>query len=66
MKKNGIIILLICAGLAGCAGGKKVVQPTSPYQRAPIVEVTEEELSNDSSLIDATMQQLLGNQEESL
>ena len=66
MKKNGIIILLICAGLAGCAGGKKGVQPTSPYQRAPIVEVTEEELSNDSSLIDATMQQLLGNQEESL
>lgn len=66
IMKNSLYILLLTALLASCAGGKKATVAESPYRRAPIREVTEEELSNDSALIDATMQHLLGKEEESV
>ena len=52
--------------LAACTGTGKTARSDSPYKRKPIVEVTESELKNDAEQIDATMQQLLGNQEEAI
>jgi len=66
MKKSIYIIITSLALLASCAGGKKATETDSRYRRPPIKEVSETELSNDSALIDATMQQLLGKEEESV
>lgn len=63
---NIIFLATITALMASCVGGKKATETKNPYRRAPIREVTAEELSNDSALIDATMQHLLGKEEESV
>lgn len=52
--------------LASCAGSRKEAVTDSRYRRPPMVEVSAVELSNDSSLIDATMQQLLGKRDEAI
>ena len=61
---NIIFLATITALMASCVGGKKATETKNPYRRAPIREVTAEELSNDSALTDATMQHLLGKEEE--
>ena len=64
MRKHLIALLLSATLLASCGGSKKGAVADNRYRRAPILEVTAEELSNDSALIDATAQMLVGKQEE--
>lgn len=64
--KRTIYIITIGMLLASCAGSRKEATPDSRYRRTPMVEVTAEELSNDSSLIAATTQMLLGKNEEAI
>jgi tetratricopeptide (TPR) repeat protein len=63
--RNIIHIIMVVSLLASCAGSKKETVADNRYRRPPMVEVTAAELSKDSALIDATMQQLLGKEEES-
>ncbi len=65
MKRVYVYITFLMM-LAACTGTGKTARSDSPYKRKPIVEVTESELKNDAEQIDATMQQLLGNQEEAI
>lgn len=64
MRKHLIALLLSATLLASCGGSKKGAVADNRYRRAPILEVTAEELRNDSALIDATAQMLVGKQEE--
>ena len=64
MRKHSIALLLTATLLASCGGSRKGAVADNRYRRAPILEVTAEELSNDSALIDATAQMLVGKQEE--
>lgn len=67
MKRSTIFVLLLTAVLlASCAGSKKKVAADNRYRRPPMLEVTAQELSNDSALIDATTQRLLGKPEEAV
>ena len=60
--RNAIYILLIIFLLSSC-GSKKAVVVSSPYQRQPIVEVTDEDLKLDAAQIEGVVQQLVGNDE---
>lgn len=60
--RNAIYILLIIFLLSSC-GSKKAAVVSSPYQRQPIVEVTDEELKLDAAQIEGVVQQLVGNDE---
>ena len=64
--------LILCAAvvaatlLTACGGGKKTVMADSRYRRAPIKEVSEEQLKADSRLIDAIGKQESGHIDEAL
>lgn len=64
--KRIYILLLFGLLLASCAGSGKSVRSDSPYQRKPIVEVSELQLKNEAEQIDATTQMLLGNHDEAV
>lgn len=64
--RNTIYLLLIIILLSSCGGTKKAAQPASPFQRKPIVEVTEDELKHDAAEIDAVAKLMLGKDEEAL
>jgi len=59
-----LVALLALLSLVGCGGSKpSVSQTNNPYARKPLVEVSEEQLMLDSKLIEARMQQEVGNVE---
>lgn len=65
MKRNIYIIIIILL-LTSCGGSKKVTESASPYQRKPIVEVSEAELKVDAAQIDATTQMMIGHLTEAV
>ena len=69
MRLRGYYLLVLAVAallVAGCAGRKAATPAASRYQRAPIKEVTEEQLKADSRLIDALALQESGRADEAL
>lgn len=58
-----LFILLICTS---CGGARKASSTDSRYQRKPIVETTEKQLKAEGAFIEATAQQMIGNNAEAL
>lgn len=63
MKKYIFIIYIVALILTGCKTAQKA-STKSPFQRKPIVEVTEDELKQDSRLIEAKTYQETGRPEK--
>jgi len=59
-------ILLLSFLLAACGGSRKSADSPGRYQRKPITEVTQQQLSTQGQIIDATAQQVIGHTEEAL
>ncbi|MBP5341348.1 MAG: tetratricopeptide repeat protein [Bacteroidales bacterium] len=69
MRSIRNILLLAAALLAAGCGSRRAAVTTaapSPYERKPITEVTEEQLKEDSQLIDALTLQETGRMDEAL
>lgn len=65
--KNIIYILIILILITSCSSHKGATTTTpSPYQRKPIVEVTEAQLKTEAQQIDATTQLLIGKPQEAV
>ena len=62
------IALALCALLAGCTGQRKAATEAAPsrYRRAPIREVSEEQLKLDNRLVDALTLEETGHSDEAL
>ena len=66
MKRLRYCIFLLATVVAGCGAPKATAPATSRYQRAPIHEVTQAQLTQDSRLIDALTLQETGHLDEAL
>lgn len=66
MKREVIYIVLTALLLAGCAGRKAAAPDAGRYERAPIKEVTQEQLVLDAMLIDAVSLQERGDRDGAL
>lgn len=64
--RDTIYLLFILFLLSSCGGAKKAAESNSPFQRKPIVEVSEEELKLDAMEIDAVTKLMVGKDEEAL
>lgn len=64
--RDTIYLLFILFLLSSCGGSKKAAESASPFQRKPIVEVTEAELKEDAAEIDGVTKLMLGQDEEAL
>lgn len=66
MRKTHIILLIVWLLLASCGGSRQTTKPDNPYQRKPIAQVTSSQLADEALIVDATMQQMIGNADEAL
>lgn len=59
-------IIVVSFLLAACASNRNTEQTSKRYQRKPITEVTQEQLTTQGKVIDAIAQQSIGNIDEAL
>lgn len=65
--KDRLYLLFILFIAVSCAGHKETAVATnSPYQRKPLIEVTESQLKTEAQQIDATTQILIGKPQEAV
>lgn len=64
MKRISLYIILLC--LAACGSHKSTPVADSRFKRKPMVEVTETQLKEEAALVDALVQQMVGNDEQAL